>query len=141
MDKRIVAYWLARKTTSRALLRQLVRTRNLKVLYHVIENKHADDTVIEEIAYVYSNNILPLRKVEDAKMMLAELAIHLPLDVARWVIATSNVKILEVMARRNGLPYSVQEKLAQNANPRIRETVANNSFFDPTARYIAAGTL
>lgn len=141
MDKRILAYWLARKTNCPALLRQLVRTRNLKVLYYILENKHADDTVIEEIAYVYSNNILPVHKVEDAKMMLAELAIHLPSNVASWIIATSNLKILEIMAHRSGLTYNVQEKLAKHPNSRIRETVANNVMFHPNARYLAAGTL
>lgn len=141
MDKRILAYWLARNSKSRALLRQLIRTRNLKVLYYVIENKHADDSVIDEVTYVYSNNILPLTKVEDAKMMLAELVVHLPEETARWIISTSNNKILEIMARRHDLPYKLQEKLANNLNIRIRETVANNEYFHPNIRYIASATL
>lgn len=126
-NNRAVALWLAKNTNSKAILKKLVQTRNLNVLYHVLENKHADDKIMDTILHTYSNNLLPAAKLKEARLMIAEMAIHMPADLSRWVANTKDIMTLEIMARRHDLPYDVQRTLVENPESVIRYFMSHNT--------------
>lgn len=126
MNNRKFAILLAKTTNSKTLLKQLVKTRNITVLYYVLENKHTDDNVMREILYTYSNSILPPTKLHDVRMMLAELAIHMPEELTSWVARTKDYHILCLLARRHDLPYGVQKQLAEHPESKVRYYIAAN---------------